>query len=295
MMDVFGPLLLFIGVWILGYSILSVSFLQKSIRIRVTGTRKHDKGTPKNAFYLFRLFLNPLGDKILKLTPQNMKNKLNNLFELANIKGDLATVLFLKVLLSFIFPSIVWSSGILSEYPSIRILLMIFLAVVGFLLLDFILQNKVKTRQQSIRKSLLPFIDYLMISVEAGLGIDLAIAKIISKLHGPLAEELAMVITEIKYGKSRNEAFKNFAAKVNVPELTNLVNALLTGEQFGIGICNILRIQGQQLREKRKQQIQEEAYKVSVKLIFPLVIFILPGLFIVSLGPALIQVLRGFF
>ena len=121
------------------------------------------------------------------------------------------------------------------------------------------------------------------------------IYRVLSKIRGPLAEEIAIAMADIKYGKSRKSAFKNLAFRIDIPEFTTFITTLTSGEQLGISLGNLLKIQGKKIREKQQQKIQEKAYKIPIKLLFPLVVFILPGIFIVILGPAVIKITETLF
>ncbi|MGF7186897.1 pilus assembly protein TadC [Desulfitispora alkaliphila] len=154
----------------------------------------------------------------------------------------------------------------------------------------FVVRYKATKKQKKIRREIPIFIDYMTIAVEAGLGLDLAIHKVINTQKGPLTDEFNKTMTEIKYGKSKKDAFRELAHRINLPEFTSFITMLINAEQLGVSLGNVLRTQGKQIREKRRQQAQEEAYKTTVKLLFPLIVFIFPGLLIVLLGPALIQI-----
>jgi tight adherence protein C len=168
------------------------------------------------------------------------------------------------------------------------------ISFIAFMIPDFLLNRKGKLRQKSVKRILPSFIDYLTIAVEAGLGLDTAIFRVIKNIQGPLAEDIAYAMTEIKYGKTKKEAFDNLSKKVNLAEFTVFLNALVNGEKLGISLSSILIVQAQQIRQKRKQQIQEAAYKISIKLLFPLVLFLLPSLFIIILGPAMVSIYLSF-
>ncbi len=162
----------------------------------------------------------------------------------------------------------------------------------GYLLVDLILYSRGSERQKQILKELPDTLDQLTISVEAGLGFDAALQRVASTGSGPLAEELTRVLAEVKVGVPRTEALKHLTDRTDVYELRHFVLALQQAEQFGLPIARVLRIQSGDLRIKRRQRAEEEAMKIPVKIVFPLVFCIFPALFVVLLGPAMIRVAR---
>lgn len=165
--------------------------------------------------------------------------------------------------------------------------------LVGYLLIDLILYSRGKERQKKILKSLPDTLDQLTISVEAGLGFDAALMRVTSTGTGPLAEELTRVLAEIKVGVQRTDALKHLIERTDVYELRHFILALNQAERYGLPVARVLRIQSGDLRVKRRQRAEEEAMKIPVKIVFPLVFCIFPALFVVLLGPAMIRVSRA--
>ncbi|MGB9791656.1 MAG: type II secretion system F family protein [Thermacetogeniaceae bacterium] len=162
----------------------------------------------------------------------------------------------------------------------------------GVLLPDVYLSSRIKARRQEVVRSLPDALDLLMVSVEAGLGFDMALVKVSERFKGALAEEFSRLLHEMKLGKPRREAFKDMAERVGVDDLKAFVGALTQADQLGVSIGNILRVQAAQMRRKRRQRAEEMAMKAPVKMLIPLVFFIFPALFVVLLGPAVIQIMR---
>lgn len=160
---------------------------------------------------------------------------------------------------------------------------------------DIILYGRAKERQQRISKELPDTLDQLTISVEAGLGFDAALQRVAMAGDGVLAEELRRTLNEITVGKTRTEALKNLGERTDVQELRHFVLTLSQAEQYGLPVARVLRIQSAELRMKRRQRAEEEAMKIPVKIVFPLVFCIFPALFVVLLGPAMIRVVRALF
>lgn len=168
---------------------------------------------------------------------------------------------------------------------------------VGFLAPDFWLGRQISNRQASLRRGLPDVLDLLIICIEAGLSLDQATARTgqeLSKAQPALSDELGIVALEQRAGRPRSEAWKHFAERTDVDVIRNLVSMLVQAEQFGTSIGKTLRVHSDTLRTRRVQEIEEKAAKLSVKLIFPLVLFIFPSLFLVTLGPALISMSQAF-
>jgi len=167
----------------------------------------------------------------------------------------------------------------------------------GFLGPDFWLTRRIKTRQGRIRRGLPDVLDLLVICIEAGLSLDQATARssVELKLAQPeLCDELGIVVLEQRAGRPRGEAWKHLADRTDVDAVRNLTTMLIQAEQFGTSIAKTLRVHGDTLRTQRVQAVEEAAAKTTIKLLFPLVFFIFPTLFLVALGPAVISIMENF-
>jgi tight adherence protein C len=165
----------------------------------------------------------------------------------------------------------------------------IVLTPLGYFIPDITLYQVAYNRNERIRRDLPDSMDLLTISVEAGLPFDSALSQVARNTRGPLAEELFRVLQEMQIGLGRIEALRALAERTNVVELRGFVTAMVQADQFGIPIANVLRVQSRDMRVKRTQRAEEQAQKVPVKILFPLVFCILPALFIVVMGPAAIS------
>lgn len=168
------------------------------------------------------------------------------------------------------------------------------LVALAFLGPDMWLSSRVSNRQAMIRRALPDMLDMLTISVEAGLGFDAALAKLVRNSDGPLAVEFARVLQEIQAGVDRSDALRHMAARTEVTELNAFIMAIIQAEVFGISISGVLRTQAAEMRTKRRQYAEEMAQKAPVKLVFPLILCILPTTLIVILGPAIISAIDAF-
>jgi tight adherence protein C len=167
----------------------------------------------------------------------------------------------------------------------------------GFLAPDFWLGRRIKTRQSRIRRGLPDVLDLLVICIEAGLSLDQATARTSSELklaQPELCDELGIVVLEQRAGRPRDEAWKHLVERTDVDVVRNLVSMLVQAEQFGTSIAKTLRVHSDTLRVQRVQAVEEAAAKTTIKLIFPLVLFIFPSLFVVVLGPAMISIMESF-
>lgn len=167
----------------------------------------------------------------------------------------------------------------------------------GFLAPDFWLGNRISARQARIRRGLPDVLDLLVICVEAGLSLDQGTARAAKELRitqPDLSDELSVVSLEQAAGRPRGEAWRNFAERTDVDSVRNLVSVLVQAEKFGTSIARTLRIHSDTLRTQRRQKVEEQAAKTTVKLVFPLVLFIFPSIFLVTLGPAFIIMSESF-
>ncbi len=164
---------------------------------------------------------------------------------------------------------------------------------VGFLAPEFWLGRKIRKRQLDMLLQLPDALDLLTISVEAGLGFDAALAKVVEKMEGPLINEFRQALAEIRMGRLRRDALRDVATRADVQPVTNFIGAIVQAEQLGVPIAKVLQIQSQQLRIERRQRAEEAAAKAPVKMLFPMVGCIFPTIFIVILGPAIVTVIRG--
>jgi tight adherence protein C len=159
-------------------------------------------------------------------------------------------------------------------------------AVIGYQLPELWLQSKINRRQKEILRALPDALDLLMICVEAGLGFNAAMARVQSKWEGELSLIFQRVLREMQLGKPRREALRDMADRVGLSELTSFVAAVIQSEQLGVSMANVLRVQSEAMRVKRRQLAEEEAQKAPIKMLFPMAFLIFPSLLIILLGPA---------
>jgi tight adherence protein C len=233
-----------------------------------------------------------------RITPLDTRDRVAKKLMLAGgpVGWDAERVLAFKVIgaVSGVIGGFVLST-LLSPAPFVSIVAIALLAFVGFVLPDSVLNRKVGERQKEILKTLSDTMDLLTISVEAGLSLNAAIAQVVQNVPGVLSAEFARMLQEIQLGVPRSEAFRHLADRTDVEELNGFALAMIQADVFGVSIASVLRTQAQQLRIKRRQAAEAKAQQTPVKIVFPLVLCILPALFVVIVGPGAIQIVTQLF
>jgi tight adherence protein C len=167
-------------------------------------------------------------------------------------------------------------------------------SLAGYMAPNMYLHQQTYDRSEKLQRALPDAIDLLTISVESGLGFDAACAQVARNTEGPLADEFARMLQEMQIGRGRSEALRSLADRTNLPDLRQFVSAMVQADAFGIPVGQVLRVQSQEIRVKRRQWAEEMAQKVPVKILVPLIFCILPCLFIAVLGPAAMAIMDSF-
>lgn len=175
-----------------------------------------------------------------------------------------------------------------------RVLLALAVLVVAYLGPDLVVWGRAQERQDAIREELADTLDQITISIEAGLGLETAIIRAGEHGTGPLAQELMRTIQDMRVGLSRKEAYTALAERTSVTDLKRFARAIMQADAYGVSVSNVVRTQSKDLRAKRRQRAEEKAMKVPVQVLFPLMLCILPVLFIVVLGPAVVNLVMVF-
>jgi len=232
-----------------------------------------------------------LGELVMRITPQNAIQSMSRKLELAGNPGNLDPAVFfalrfLGLPLGGIFlyldkiaaeGAIMDGKGLLFGIPA---------AIFGFYLPDLLLQSRIDKRQKEVRKAMPDALDLLTICVEAGLGFDGAMARVYENWDNELGRAFGRVVREIQLGKLRREALRDMADRLGISEMTSFVAAVIQSEQLGVSMAQVLRIQSDQMRIRRRQLAEEEAHKAPLKMLLPMAFFIFPALCIVLMGPA---------
>ena len=230
-----------------------------------------------------------------RLTPKGYEAKLDRWLSLAGRPASLPIerLVIAKPMLALV--GALLSLLMFAKAPSGHIIALgLFLSTLLYFLPDLLIYNKGIKRQQEIELELPNTLDQLLISVEAGLGFEVAMARAGGNGGGALAQELMRTLQDIQVGRPRQEAYDALAQRSSVQDLKSFVRAVVQADKYGIGIAKVLRTQAKQARVKRRQRAEEKAMKLPVKVLFPLLLCIFPVLFIVLLGPAAIKIIEAF-
>jgi tight adherence protein C len=253
--------------------------------------------------------LNPLKDRALapvletltslgrRFTPQGYVEKVKAKFSGlgAGSADALDRFLALRVLTVALIPVAIFvMAATLSLHGMSRLAAFGAVAIVLLLGPDSVLDKKVAARQAEIRKMLPDVMDLLVISVEAGLGFEQALDRCVKAVPGALTEEFNRMLGETRAGSTRADAMRAMEKRTNVPEMRSFVMAVLQADTFGVSIGRILRAQADEMRIKRRQLAQEKAMKAPVKMLVPMVFCIFPAIFVICLGPALLEIMKNF-
>ncbi len=238
-----------------------------------------------------------IGRRVMSLSPDSITKQRRALFERA---GFLKTSSYERIIARRWLTTLVLTLSVcllltLIHVPAAGIFVIAFW-VIGFtqIVYRFTTKAAVERRSSSIVKALPYTLDLITVSVEAGLSLDGAIGRIVLTIPGPLSEEFSKTLKEMRMGIDKKHALRNMASRCDVRDLSVLVNALIQADELGVSLGKVLRIEGAQLREKRKQTAKEKAMKAPIKILFPMMIFIFPAIFVIILGPAVIQIIEMF-
>ena len=243
--------------------------------------------------------LSPLAGKLaaipLKLSPKTNVEAISSRLVAAGLTQRLSTSAFLTIkggamLGGCIVGLLLAALGSLAS----GVMLVPIGGALGLMAPEIFLSMKTRARREAIRSELPDALDLLAVSVEAGLGFDAAVAKLVDHMEGPLIDEFALTISEIRVGETRTTALRKMSERVDATELSNFVRAVVQAEQLGISLGRILRVQATDTRLRRQAAAEEKAMKAPIKMLFPTVFFIFPALFIVVLGPAFLNILSVF-
>jgi tight adherence protein C len=265
-------------------------------RVTGGGVREEEEAAPVHPSLIFREMLNKLGSS-MPASPKDLTIMQKRLVR-AGMRGPNALrVLYgSKVLFGLLLPivmlGLVWNSG---SSPTHRMMGIVAAAGIGFFGPNEYVNLRSRRRQKEIARGLPNALDLLVVCVESGLGLDQAILQVAKELehaHPDISEEWALVNLELKAGKRRVEALRNLADRTNVEDLRKLVAVLIQADRFGTGIASSLRAHSDYMRVQTRQIAEEKAAKLGVKLVFPIFFCILPSLFVVTVGPVAVIIMR---
>lgn len=234
---------------------------------------------------------------VRRATPSQWHERLHDRIRLAGLDSTLEprTVYVGKVIGAIVGIGLLGGVGLVTHAPGPLLVLLLLLGfAAGFSVPDIVLGRRADDRQNDIRRTLPEALDLMAISVQAGVGLEQAVAVVTERLQGALGEELSRFLNEVQLGFSRREGLQNLRERNNCPELSTFILSLLQADALGIAIGDVLKTQATEIRAKRRARARERAAKAPVRLLFPLVFGILPALFVVILGPAAIQFTSSF-
>ena len=241
--------------------------------------------------------LTPTLQRLAKFIPTSPKDmsRLQNRMAKAGYHGLGPAVVFTAI--RFGLPILLGGIALLLMHGPLTILMVVLVALLGYIVPGFVLERLIAKRQKVIQNGLPDALDLFIVCLEAGSSLDQAILKTSQDLdvpYPPLAEELRMITTEMRAGKPRLEAFKNFASRTGVDDVRALVSMLVQADRFGTSISLALRTHADTSRTKRRQRAEERAQKIGVKLVFPLAFCLFPAFYVVTLGSAVVKFMHFF-
>ncbi len=236
-----------------------------------------------------------LGRFLRRFTPVGYLEKIEDKLVYAGNPANMDAVSFVTIKVALIIAGTVAAYFLRSSGDGItQLALILFPPIMGFFGPDAWLNRKIEERRLAMLRSLPDTLDLLVISVEAGLGFDSALSRVVTTVPGPLSEEFFRMLQETRVGVSRRDAMRHLMDRTDLDELRSFILAMLQAEAFGVAIARVLRVQADEMRVKRRQRAQEKAFAAPVKIVFPLVFCIFPALFTILLGPAAINISQAF-
>ena len=237
-----------------------------------------------------------LGGFALRFTPQGWVEKAQNKLVYAGMSEKMDGNTWAAMRILSLIGVLVLFFVVVGAFDSAMHKVMLFglLMAIGFFGPEAILNRRIDDRRKDMEKSLPDIIDLLVISVEAGLGFEAAMSRVVQAVPGELSREFSRTLQETRVGVSRHKALRALAERTDVDDLNAFILALIQADQFGVSIARMLRVQADEMRVRRRQRAQEKAFAAPVKLVFPLVLCIFPSMFVVLLGPAAINIAEVF-
>jgi tight adherence protein C len=292
-----------IGAVFLSVGLISGSVMNYAAAHAAPGRRRlRNLGEPQSALLnpenqSLTTTMGPTLQKFAKFVPKSPKDLslLGKRMARAGYHGY--TPIIVYSLAELALPVIAGGATFMLTHGPMRIVFALMAGMVGYILPGLVLQRQIEQRKKVIQNGLPDALDLFIVCLEAGSSLDQAVLKTSQDLdvpYPPLAAELRMITTEMRAGKPRLEAFKNFAARTGVDDVRALVNMLVQADRFGTSIAQALRTHAEVSRTKRRQRAEERAAKIGVKMVFPLVFCLFPAFYVVALGPGVIKFIRFF-
>lgn len=302
-----GALVFFIGVMGLACLVLTPA-PRLDVRERVRAVREKVRRadpTPADdelAVPFLRRVLGPLMDMtyraLARMTPRGLQRRARERLLQAGRPVDATRFVAAKALIAAatlaVFVLAFGIAGARGQVDGRAVLIAGAATALSYSLPEVWLSRAIGRRRKAYQRALPDVMDLLCVSVEAGLGFDGAVQKVAEKFSPPIGEEFREYLKEVKLGKPRSEALRGLSSRAGLAEVQTFTAAVIQAEELGVSITKVLRVQSEQLRQRRKQQAEEKAMKTPIKMLFPLIIFIFPTVFIVVLGPAVLSLVAMF-
>lgn len=305
-MDAMVVISVFAAVGLFMYAVLSMVFAEdRAVHRRLKGLTDYEVTQAKDArpvlkSFRERVFL-PVGEASVSVVravgPKDLLKRTEERLTLAGRPGNIDPAGFVMLRLGLAALGVV--AGLLvivaaPVEPKWGVAILVVLSVVGYAAPGIWLKNRIEHRQIELRRSLPDMLDMLTISVEAGLGFDAALSKYVKNSRGALAFEFGRALQEVQAGVSRRDALRRIMDRTQVNELSSFLSAMIQAEMLGTSVAQVLRSQSTEIRLRRRQHAEEEAQKLPVKQIFPVILCILPATMLVVLGPAVVMIVQVF-
>jgi tight adherence protein C len=272
---------------------------QQEVRVRSLGDQQRMVVEQNDAFNqrIAFPFVQRLVESFMAVMPTSLVGRSRRWLITAgdryNVSQFFTVVLLASTLVPALYFLLIWSST--GGSPSVLALLPVAaLALFGVLVPMMTLRRMAKARQKAIWRSMPNALDLMTTCVEAGLSLDFAIQRVAERYQGGLSDEFHRMLREVGLGKTRREALTDLAERIDIPDVTTFVNSLIQAEALGTSVGQVLRVQSKQMRMRRRQRAEQIARRAPVKMVFPLVFFLMPSLFIVTIGPVILNVIQAF-
>jgi tight adherence protein C len=231
-----------------------------------------------------------LAGMVLKLNPRTSSESVGLKLQAAGLGQKITPTGFLAAKGVFSLAGAAIALLLIGSAGGAGLMFGLFLVLVGFFGPDYLVNIYARRRREQLRAALPDALDLLAVSVEAGLGLDGAVAKLTEHMEGPLADEFGLTLSEMRIGESRAEALKRLGERADTPEVSSFTRSIIQADQLGTSLGRILRVQAADTRLRRQAAAEERAMKAPIKMLFPTVLFIFPAMFLVILGPAILNI-----
>jgi len=294
-------LLIFVAVTLIVLSLMGewrnpVQDRLQGLRQRLTITEGGQEGPDFTIPFTDRVvfpLLDGLSRRIMAVMPPGLLAQLRQMLIVAGNPMSMTGFLTLWLVMVTVFPGMLLLASAAGGISASKVLFLVLLILVGGVMPILWLRSSVQRRQSRILRALPDAIDLVTTCVEAGLGLDAALGRVAQRTKGPLAEELSQALREMAMGRMRRDALRDLGQRTGVADLISFVHALIQAEQLGVSIGQTLRVQADQMRMRRRQRAEQQAYQAPVKMVFPLVLLIFPALIVVILGPAILTIVES--